>query len=302
MNIVFDDGLNLDDNYREALAPILPVGNAPLKLDSATSKTDGTPCPDEGFVFLTHLPVDVLKYHSVFFRQYSNAPQWFFVLLNRNDHGLTDLRNAARRCGLKNCTMFHARNLEAFEVAIKEISTARHITKGKALLLSKHKRSWTGELAELLFGGSEGRYEIMDAANLSATDSDILLLCGEKISDFTRIALPEHMEPYFIFRFKDDLQNYLDPGLLVEEIAAYYHMTAERVASRLFFVDIESEKWLSNPGKTTGADAVSDGILLWDRFGLPVSRSAYTEDNIAQAARRSHESLEALKKNILMLA
>ena len=51
MNIVFDDGLNLDDEYREVLASLLPIGNAPLKLNSSTARTDGTPRSDEGFVF-----------------------------------------------------------------------------------------------------------------------------------------------------------------------------------------------------------------------------------------------------------
>ena len=96
MNIVFDDNLRLDDEYREALALLLPIGSAPLRLNPSTAKTDGTPCSDDGFVFLTHLPVDVLKYHSLFFESYQDAPQWFFVLLNKNDHGITDLRNAAR--------------------------------------------------------------------------------------------------------------------------------------------------------------------------------------------------------------
>lgn len=67
MNIVFDDGLNLDDEYREVLASLLPIGNAPLKLNSSTARTDGTPSSDEGFVFLTHLPVDVLKYRGRFY-------------------------------------------------------------------------------------------------------------------------------------------------------------------------------------------------------------------------------------------
>ena len=67
MNIVFDDGLRLDDDYREALAPLLPVGNAPMRLDSSTAKTDGTPSSDEGFVFITNLPVYLFKYHSFFF-------------------------------------------------------------------------------------------------------------------------------------------------------------------------------------------------------------------------------------------
>ena len=44
MNIVVDDGLALNDEYREALASLLPIGNAPLRLNSSTARTDGYGC------------------------------------------------------------------------------------------------------------------------------------------------------------------------------------------------------------------------------------------------------------------
>ena len=297
MNIVFDDNLELNDEYREALASLLPIGNAPLRLNSSTAKTDGTPHSDEGFVFLTHLPVDVLKYHSLFFDSYKDAPQWFFVLISKNDHGISDLRNAARKHNLKNPVLFHAGNIKAFETAVKEIANAKHISKGKALLLSKHKRTWTANLARILFD-DKSKYEIMDSANISETDSETLLLCGEKIIDFKGLSLPSNMEPYFIFRFKGELQNYINPTTLIAELAEYHHMTTERVESRLYFVDIEGEMWLTNTSKAVGDDAVSAGILIWDRFGLPVSRNEYTETNIEKFASRSHENIKRLRKII----
>lgn len=297
MNIVFDDGLRLDDEYREALASLLPIGNAPLKLNSATAKTDGTPVADEGFVFLTSLPVDVLKYHSLFFESYKDAPQWFFVLLSKSDHGITDLRNAARKHNLKNPTLFHAGNIGAFEAAVNKIASAKHITKGKALLLSKHKKSWTADLARILFD-DESKYEIMDSVNITDTDSETLLLCGEKVTDFKGLTLPSNMEPYFVFKFKEELQYFISPAALISDLAEYHHMTTERVESRLFFVDIESERWLADTSKSLGDDAVNDGILIWDRFGLPVSRIEYTEDKIEEVAQRSHESIERLKEII----
>lgn len=295
MNIVFDDGLRLDDSYRAALAPLLPVGNAPLELNRETSKTDGTPCSGEGFVFLTHLPVDVLKYHAEFFKSHSDAPQWSFILLNRNDHGLTDLKTAARKYDLKNCTMFHAKDMEAFEAAIKEVSKY-HITKGKTLLLSKHRKNWITDLANLLFEGKENKYEIMDLVTMSDTDAEILLLCGEKTGDFKKIPLPKNKEPYFVFRFRDELQQYMNKDTLVAELAEYYHMTTERIESRLYFVDMESEIWLTESVRSGGEDAVSGGVLLWDRFGLPVSRSEYTEKNIAAAASERHKDMEEIRK------
>ena len=297
MNIVFDDGLRLDDEYREALTPLLPIGNAPLRLNPSTSKTDGTPCYDEGFVFLTHLPIDVLKYHSLFFESHKDAPQWFFMLLSKNDHGITDLKNAARKYNLKNFTLFHTGNIGAFEVAVNKIANAKHIAKGRALLLSKHKRVWTSDLARILFD-DEGKYEIMDSVNISDTNSETLLLCGEKITDFKGLVLPSNMEPYFILKFKGELQHYINPSTLISELAEYHHMTAERVKSRLYFVDIESEIWLADTSKIIGDDAVNDGILIWDCFGLPVSRTEYTQANIEMVASRNHEDIERLRKII----
>lgn len=297
MNIVFDDGLRLDEAYREALAPLLPIGNAPLRLNSSTSKTDGTPCSDEGFVFLTHLPVDVLKYHSLFFESHKDAPQWFFVLLNKNDHGITDLRNAARKHNLKNSILLHAGNIGAFEAAVNEIANTKHIIKGKALLLSKHKSSWTSDLARILFD-NEHKYEIMDSVNILDTDAETLLLCGERITDFKGLMLPSNMEPYFILNFKGELQHYINPGTLISELAEHHHMTTERVESRLYFVDIEGELWLAGVGRTTGDDAAVGGILLWDRFGLPVSRTGYTETNIDMVTSENHKNVERLRKII----
>lgn len=294
MNIVFDDGLRLDDEYREALAPLLPIGNAPLRLDLLTAKTDGTPSSDEGFVFITHLPSDVLKHHSLFFESYKDAPQWFFVLINKSDHGITLLRNAARKYDLKNPILFHVGNLGAFESAVNAIVNAKQITKGKALLFSKHKRAWTTDLARILFD-DDSKYEIMDSVNIADTDSETLLLCGEKITDFKGLELPSNMEPYFVFKFKGELQHYINPSTLVSELAEYHHMTTERVESRLYFIDIESELWRADTSKTTGDDAVADGILIWDCFGLPVSRTEYTEANIKTVADRCHENMERLR-------
>lgn len=299
MNIVFDEGLCLEDRCREMLAPLLPAENAPLRLSASTSKTDGTPRDNEGMVFLTNLPVDVLKYHSDFFQRYKSAPQWFFILLNRSDHGLSDLKNAARKIGLKNCTMLHAGSAEAFEKAVKEVAGAKHITRGKALFLTKHSRGWPSELARLLYGEDDHKYDIMDSSDLSETDAETLLLCGETMSDFKGVTLPGGMEPYFVFRFKDEIFHYIVSNGLVEELAGQYHMTTERARSRLYFVDLESEWWLTGDSKPTGEDAVNDGILLWDRFGLPVSRREYSERNIAAMAQRAHKSLEEIKQ-ILM--
>ena len=299
MNIVLDDGLILDEDCRTALVPLLPSETAPLKLNAATSKTDGTPNPDEGFVFLTNLPVDVLKYHADFFNNQSSAPQWFFVLLSKNDHGMTDLRNAAIKYNLKNCLIFHAKDCADLELIINKIANSTQITRGKAVFLSKHERSWIAALAKQLYGSDEKRYVIMNSASMGETDAEYLLLCGEKASDFRSIRIPGSIEPYFIFQIKEELQQYLKPDSLIAALSKNYNMTAERVKSRLYFIDVESECWLSNPDRCAGKDAVSAGILLWDRFGLPVSRREYRKENIETAISEFHANLMKIKQLVL---
>ena len=299
MNIVFDDGVMLDAKYRQALAGLLPLGNAPLKLNSLTAKTDGSLKRDEGIVFITHLPVDVLKHHILFFENYNDVPQWFFILLNENDHGLTALENAARSCGLKNHSVFYANSTENFENTVEEIAATKVAVKGKALFLSKHKKNWIKDFSELLFGDDESKYEIMCSVNMAEMDAEILLLCGESRRDFENVNIPDNMEPYFVFRFKNELQYYVNCDEFVSELASVYHMTTERVESRLFYIDMEGEKWLSKSFKTAGDEALTDGILIWDSFGLPVSRKEYSEKRIANTVQKSHESFEELKKIVL---
>ena len=296
MNIVLDDGLILDTDYRTALTPLLPSETAPLKLNAATSKTDGTPNLDEGFVFLTSLPVDILHYHAQFFKNQCNAPQWFFILLNQNDQGMMDLRNAAIKYNLKNCSIFHAKDCTDLKMIVSKIASTAQIIRGKALFLSKHERRWITELAKQLYGSDEIRFVIMNSASMVETDAEYLLLCGEKACDFCGLRTPCSMEPYFVFQIREELQQYLNPDSLITTLSQNYNMTAERVKSRLYFINVESERWLSSPDRRAGKDAVSAGILLWDRFGLPVSRKEYQKENIETAISEFHANLMKIKE------
>lgn len=297
MNIVFDAGLKLDREYREALDVLIPADNATLTLDSMTAKTDGTPNIDEGFVFVTDLPVDVMKYHIDFFAKYKNAPQWFFVLVNKSNSGLADIANAARRCDLKNYTKLHAGDLEEFKKAIEKIQASIIVSNGKVLLLSKHERAWPEQFARLICEDSE-KYEIMNSANMHESDSEYMILCGENMKDFMDMQFPCNAEPYFVFNIKSDIQFFIEHDELISEIAKCYHMTSERVLERMFFVDIENEEWLLSPNPRAGDYAAHDGVLIWDKFGLPVSRDEYTEPNIRKAAEKSRDDIEKIRNLI----
>ena len=101
MNIVFDSGLELDYLCRTALEPLLPTGSSPLCLDASTGRTDCTLKRGEGIVFVTQLPIDVMSYHSDFFRYNCDAPQWFIILLNKSGQGQYDLIAAAKKAYTK---------------------------------------------------------------------------------------------------------------------------------------------------------------------------------------------------------
>ena len=302
MNIVFDAGLELDDEYREAIAPILPIGQQPLKLDPATGKTDGTPNINEGFVFITKLPVDILKYHAEFFKNYNKAPQWFLLLINESGYGRSKLTGSALRYNLNNWVIMHADSAEALKREITKIAESTWIIKGKTLFLTKHNKDWVSDLADLLFGDDKDKYEIQTMIKNKKTETDAqnLLLCGEKAEDFKTNTLSDKMEPYFVFKFKNDLQHYINRSKIIAELAEYYSMTAERVESRLFFVDVEGEKWLSASNRPAFSEAAREEILLWDKFGLPLSHDEYAEEKIEDSLKKSHEYMELLKENILI--
>lgn len=299
MNIVYDYKINLDESYRKELARILPEGHAAMRLDPMTSKTDGTPDKEEGFVFITDLPNgDVMKYHSEFLKEYSDAPQWFFVLINDSGQGKNEIEFAAMKHNLKNRTIYHAKDVTAFADVISQIAAAKPTTKGKALLLSKHKCSWTADLAKILFGENENKYIIMDSVNMGDTDADVLLLCGEKASDFERISLPDGMEPYFIFNFDKELQQYINLDSFIAKLAENQNMTTERLKARLFCVNMASEQWLLKFNEYSESNFESSNILLWDRFGLPLSRKEYDDEKINSFALKFHESIDKIRSII----
>ena len=139
----------------------------------------------------------------------------------------------------------------------------------------------------------------MDSDAKCETDAEFCLLCGEKESDFKGIILPNKIEPYFVFNLKGELQLFINSDALVTELSECYHMTVERIRTRLYFVDIESEKWLFKSNRTDSIDVISSGILLWDDFGLPVSREQYTVSNIEKSALENHKSVEKIKRIVL---
>lgn len=279
MNVVFDCNVSDSPELRSALLPILPEGTIPFMLDSLKG-IKGTPHDNEGIVFITSLPTDVLGYHGTFFKKYENVPQWFIILLNENEHGVMLLKNAAIKYNLHNCKIYQLNNSDELYKTITEIHNCRKIVPGKVLLLSKHRKASVLDFASYIFGEQKERYDIRLSSNSSETDAAILLLCGHEAKDFIDVNIPEGMEPYFVLLNPErEVQQFIDSEELINRISLAYHMTTERVKNRLFFISVKAAQWKNMPN--AGSSAVEQGVLMWDEFGLPVPRRAYTANKIS---------------------
>lgn len=293
MNVVFDCNVSDSLELRSALFPILPEGTVPFVLDSLKG-IKGTPDESEGIVFVTSLPTDVLGYHGTFFKKFENAPQWFIILLNENEHGVMLLKNAAIKYNLHNCKIYQLNNSDELNKTIAEIQNCRKIVSGKVLLLSKHKKASVLDFASYVFGEQKERYDIRISSNSSETDAAILLLCGHEAKDFIDVNIPEGMEPYFVLLNPErEVQQFIDSEELINRISAAYHMTTERVKSRLFFMSVKTAQWKKMPN--VGSSAVEQGILMWDEFGLPVPRKSYTSDKISAFCESTYIDEKRLK-------
>jgi hypothetical protein len=279
MNIVFDDRIVHRAEYRAALVPLMPEGLSPMVLDP-NKGLDGTPNDNESYVFITELPNDILGYHGKFFEEHREAPKWFFILVNRNDHGVSLIEGAVLKYGLNGSIVYHAPDLTAFVKAVTSIDAEIKPIRGKVLLYSKHKSKGVQELSALLAEqGTPVETLVSDPLSTQGppeTDASILLLCGETVSDFKDLPLPKYLEPLFVItQAEKNIQQYLRQASLIDALAYGFTMTKERVKERLFVTSTAAFKIKKE--KTYNPNAIAPDFVIWDAFGLPVPRKAWTE-------------------------
>ena len=300
MNVVIDSNVILDGLCEGYLKKLLPDGKSACILDEASGKLSGEINEDELTVFITALPIDVMKYHGDFFRRYKKAPGWFFIIKGTNSHAVSLLKNAEINYDLNKCSYFFAPDPESFRAAVEKIAEEGRRIPGKTLIFFKHNRDEgvTAQLlAKYLFDNAADKYEIAYDAVDDNTDASFLLLCGEDERDFKQVTVPEALKPIFVVVHPEKrLQQYLHPEELISLLAAAFDMTPERAEARLFFVSTEADEWYRK--RNTGINAVRNGLLMWDRFGLPVPASEYTAENIEAFLDKGYFDGGALKQRL----
>lgn len=293
MNIVFDNNLTLSPEYRVAIEPVLKQGLSPLILDSMEG-LKGTPDDKAGFVFFTSLPTDILRYHGDFLKEYNNAPQWFFVLVDTNEHGVSLLKDAAIKYNLNSYKIYYASGIDALKCTVSDIVSAKTKIAGKVLICSKHQ-STCRNLGEYLFENDMDQYDCQIAGSDIETDASKLILCGCEEKDFMNVKLPQAMEPIFVVTdFERNVQQFLHPDRLIKILSDSFDMTIERVKTRLYFISIKGESWLNE--KAVGKEALSKGVLMWDSFGLPLPREEYTAEKIQKFIKTNYIYSKNLKE------
>lgn len=293
MNIIFDNNLELSPEYRAAIEPVLAQGLSPLVLDSMAG-LKGTPDEKAGFLFFTSLSIDILGYHGDFLRAHNHAPQWFFVLVGDDDHGASLLKDAAIKYNLNSYKIYHASDIDSLKSSISDIVSTTIKISGKVLICSKHKNT-CHNLGQYLFGNDTGKYDCQIAGPDIKTDASVLIFCGREERDFKNVHLPQGMEPIFVVTDPErNVQQFLQPDRLFEILSNSFNMTVERVKARLYFISIKGENWRNE--KVIGGDALSKGILMWDPFGLPLSRKEYTAEKIEAFISSHYTDCKHLKE------
>lgn len=301
MNIVIDSNIKLDRPCTEHLRRLLKKGEAPSVLNEVTGKLEGSFNETESTVFITGIPVDVMKYHGDFFRKYQAVPQWFFIVIGANTHGVALLKKAEIIYNLNSCRFYYAPTAPKLFSAIDEIAADYVSISGKTLIFFKHKKDtadYAEQLAAYLFDGDKDKYEIAYDSIDPKSGAGALLICGEEERDFKQITVPETMKPVFaVIRPEKHLQQYLHPEHLYDLLALSFDMTAERVKTRTYFVSVVAQEWFQK--RNVGKTAAENGLLMWDGFGLPVSRSNYSADRIEGFLSDGYFDTERLKQFLL---
>jgi len=298
MNIVLDYGVRLSEDELKLLSSVSEGASDVFILNPMTCRTERDLNTEDGITFITNLPNDVLRYHAEFFKAHSDAPQWVFILRGEHGNDINILKAAALEYNLKKCHFAYAPDTVSLAEEVKTAALKKLAKKGKTLLFAKRGHIWREELARILFGSDESKYILMNRREMRETDASILFICGTGESDFADVICPEGMEPYFIVNSSASLQHYINPSRLEAKLAEIYNMTVERVRERLFFVNIQNEKYLMSIEKDENTDAMAAGALIWDSFGLPVVRNEYTEENIKSFIKKEHCNVEKIKENI----
>lgn len=239
----------------------------------------------DGVLLITSMPSGWLGYHQNFFEKHRrDASYWIVLLLNDDPIVIEQAKIGFNADGIRLCLKPITDNTD-FGQVLSEIKSVSKVNKQKVFLYSIRpncgKKTLTDCLQEDLEGWAfETAQEAPFTDKLAESDAAHIVIVGKTLKDFA-VSVPKNMNPLYVLTMPDEnVQAYLHmdelPLRLLEMIPSHLQWTEEAAASHLFYISPLYEQWR----KMEIIPALDSRFIMWDNFGLPLSREAYTKENI----------------------
>lgn len=237
-------------------------------------------------VLITAMRRGWLAYHRKFFQVHkADVPIWIVLLTNTDPVIYSQAQSGFQASGVR--VYLHAVDPENSCLAQlrEEVCTIARIQPHKVLLYSIRphcgKRTLKALLSESLQDWSfETAEENLTQSPLEKSDAAHIIIVGTILKDFA-VTLPRGIQPLYVLTMPDqNVQNYLHrrdlAAQLLRLVPRSWNWTEENATAHLFYISPLYEEWRRiNMNPTTAAQ-----FIMWDEFGLPVPRTAYTPERI----------------------
>lgn len=254
---------------------------------------DGSGDPFQGreadkVVFITSMNHGWLGYHQSFFRQRQrDIPLWIVLLLNDNPVVCNQAESGFKADGIRLGLFSINSEQDDMSAIAKEIRRLYNVKPKKGLLYSIRPQCGKQSLQRLLEEGLpdwsfETAEESFSEDYLVTTDASQIIIVGKTIQDFS-LSVPKGMQPFYVLTMPDEnvqvyLRQSLLPAKILKVIPSTLRWTEDGAAKHLFYISPLYEWW-----RRIGTDPSLDmRFVMWDEFGLPVSRNVYIPEKIQE--------------------
>ncbi|MBQ2942571.1 MAG: hypothetical protein IJD97_10070 [Clostridia bacterium] len=272
---------------------------------SVISASDEVPenLTDNFVVFVTDLPVGILGYHANFFNKNKNTVKnWIVIILNKNKITINHAKICFFSPGVRVSILTDTDTPEDIQIIRDKISSAEKVKSKTALIYSIRPDCEKGLLKELLKKllpdwTFETASEVHGKDILYQTTVSHVIIVGKTMEDF-RLPIPAGIIPFYVqTKVQENVQSYLKKDMLAENLVHYIpeslSMTSESAKKLYFFISPLYELW-----RLSKTDPRLDcRFVMWDEFGLPLSRSEYN----AKACRSFLDSFNESEKLVQSL-